>query len=60
MCCRGWRIEVITLDSRRLYRVTVDGVLVGRERAYVRTVGEVEQLLARYGGPALAEFEECE
>lgn len=52
-CCHLWRISTVTLEhgGQRL-RITHRGYW----QADCRDVGEVERVLARYGGPGLDLF----
>lgn len=60
-CCGRWRIELVQLDVRLAYRVTVSGRLAtGGGQQYPRSPGEVAALLRRLGGPTLDKFVECE
>lgn len=56
-CCGLWRISTVTLEhgGQRL-RITHRGYW----QADCRDVAEVERVLARYGGPALGDFEAAE
>lgn len=58
-CCGEWRIDPPVLDSHLRYRVRLGRYLVDKN-AYAKTPQEVSALLARAGGPELADFDECD
>jgi hypothetical protein len=57
LCCGQWRIEVVNVDDHQRYKVMRGPHLISHH--YLRAPAEVAELVARYGGPDLANFEEC-
>jgi hypothetical protein len=57
LCCGQWRIEVLNVDGHGRYKVLHSSHLISH--TYLRTPAQVAELITRYGGPDLANFEEC-